>query len=86
MLYRDQLPQHFADHGLPALKLTYLNKLTSLGEGPPVAAIYLGRRLYDPAAATSWLKARIKRQEAALRKRTERSRNFHRKKQKDQAA
>jgi len=64
-LTRDQMHAYLVAAGFPIGRGT-LDRLCSpaCGEGPPVAALWPGRRharpLYDPAAALAWAKARLK--------------------------
>jgi hypothetical protein len=68
-LYREQLTQLFRENGLPPLSFTYLNKIASLGEGPPFALVWNRRPLYDPDEAMEWLRAKVQAQTEAARER-----------------
>jgi hypothetical protein len=68
-LYRRQLTELFKANGLPPLSFTYLNKISSLGEGPPIAMIWNRRPLYDPEEALEWLRAKVQQQTEAARER-----------------
>jgi hypothetical protein len=73
-LYRHQLTDHFRQNGLPALSLNYLNKIASLGDGPPVAMIWNRRPLYDPDETVAWLRQKVEAQTAEARERQEQNR------------
>jgi hypothetical protein len=68
-LYRHQLTDHFRQNGLPALSLNYLNKISSLGEGPPIAIVWNRRPMYDPAESITWLREKVEAQTNAARER-----------------
>jgi hypothetical protein len=73
-LYRHQLTEHFRQNGLPALSLNYINKIASLGEGPPVAMIWNRRPLYDPDEALAWPRLKVEQQTIEGRERQEQNR------------
>jgi hypothetical protein len=79
-LYRNQLTALFRANGLPPLSLSYLNKISSLGEGPPFAMIWNRRPMYDPDEALSWLRTKVEKQTQAARARIEFNREFEEKK------
>jgi hypothetical protein len=73
-LRRAQLPEHFRRNGLPPLSLSYINKLASLGEGPPIAMIWNRICLYDPDESLAWLQEKVEEQTKAARERQEQNR------------
>jgi hypothetical protein len=75
-LYREQLTQLFRENGLPPLSFTYLNKIASLGEGPPFALVWNRRPLYDPDEALEWLRAKVQRQTEEARERARHSKEI----------
>jgi hypothetical protein len=75
-LRRAQLPEHFRRNGLPPLSLSYLNKLSSLGDGPPVAMIWNRVCLYDPDESLAWLQEKVEEQTKAARDRQEKNRKL----------
>jgi hypothetical protein len=77
-LRRAQLPEHFRRNGLPPLSLSYINKLASLGDGPPIAMIWNRTCLYDPDESILWLRAKVKEQTKAAQERQQQSRELRR--------
>jgi hypothetical protein len=77
-LRRTQLPEHFRLNGLPPLTLSYINKLTSLGDGPPIAMIWNRMCLYDPDETLAWLRAKVEEQTAAAQERQQQNRERRR--------
>jgi hypothetical protein len=75
-LYRDQLPDLFWRNGLPRLSVNYLNKISSLGYGPPYSLIWNRRPLYDPDEAIRWLRTRVEEQTQAALARAESNLRF----------
>jgi hypothetical protein len=75
-LYRDQLTELFRANGLPALSVNYLNKIASLGEGPPVAIVFSRRPMYDPDEALAWMRERAEEQTRAWRERLANNRSL----------
>lgn len=76
-LFRGQLTEHFKSHGLPPLTLSYLNKISSLGDGPPISMIWNRRPLYDPDQALEWLRKKCDQQLQAARQRADFNRRYH---------
>jgi hypothetical protein len=70
------LPALFKQHGLPEYSQRYLYKLSTLGEGPPIAAVYAGRARYAEGPALAWARARIARQTKAVLDRQEHNGNY----------
>jgi hypothetical protein len=79
LLYRAELTELYKRNNLPALTLNYLNKIASLGEGPPFAIIFNRRPVYDPDEALAWLRARVEEQTRAARERQENSLQWRKK-------
>jgi hypothetical protein len=75
-LFRKDLTEHFRAHGLPPLSLPYINKISALCEGPPVAMVWNGRHLYDPDEALEWLRAKVEKQTEAARERARHNREI----------
>src|SRR5262249_20510244 len=77
-LRRAQLPEHFRRNGLPPLSLSYINKLASLGDGPPIAMIWNRICLYDPDESLDWLRAKVKEHTRAAQERQQHNRELRR--------
>ena len=75
-LFRDQLTELFKTNGLPPLSVNYLNKIASLGEGPPVAIVFNRRPMYDPDEALAWMRERAEEQTRAWRERLANNRSL----------
>jgi hypothetical protein len=75
-LYRSQLTELFKANGLPPLKLTYLNRISSEGDGPPVAMVWNRRPLYDPDQALEWMRAKVQQHTEAARERARHNREI----------
>ena len=77
---RIELPTLFKQHGLPEYSPRYLDKLSGLGEGPPIADVFAGRTRYAKEPALAWARARIARQNQAVLDRQELNRQFRQQK------
>jgi hypothetical protein len=60
LVKRGELPALYAEVGLPAPSISYLEKKCADGEGPPLAGHLNKICLYEPAAAIAWYRAQFR--------------------------